>query len=247
MKRASLLLLAPLLLSSCMFIKGSSGKGGAEELTAIAGKVKETTYAAGYKFGFTGPLAPAVRTRMEIVQDPPNSLRRLDTTTPVKEGKPATVTSWYVHNMKGNFACDDYAQRGVRCIADPVANGTFGTQNLDQFFDTPREANAFASVRKSGRPIRIHGERATCFEAVPAAPSPVPVTSPQPQITPERFRYELCYADDGILLRGRRTILEEGGTGEREAVVEVTSISRVVEAQELKLPGPVANPEDLTP
>jgi hypothetical protein len=246
MRRITLLVLFPVLLTSCVF-KGSSSGRAADELTAVAGRVKETTYAAIYKFGFTGPLAPAVRTRLEIVQDPPHSLRRLDTTTPVQGGKPATVTSWYVHNANGNFACDDYAQRGVRCTPNPVARGTFGSQNLDQFFDTPGEMKAFASVRKTGRPVRIHGERGICFEAVPAAPSPPPVTSPQPQITPERFRYELCYADDGILLRGRRTILQEEGIGEREAVVEITSLSRVVEAQELKLPGPVTSPEDLTP
>jgi hypothetical protein len=246
MRRAALLLLVPALLSSCVF-GNSPGGDAAEELTAIAGRTKETTYAAIYRFGFTGPLAPAVRTRMEIVQDPPNVLRRLDTTTPVKDGKPATVTSWYVRNANGNFACDDYAQRGVRCTPNPVARGTFGSENLDQFFDAPRETDAFSSVRKIARPARIRGETGICFEAVPTAPSPPPVTSPQPQITDARFRYELCYAEDGILLRGRRTVLEQGGTGEREAVVEAVSVSRVVEASELKLPGPVVDPQELTP
>jgi hypothetical protein len=65
--------------------------------------------------------------------------------------------------------------------------------------------------------------------------------------TPERFRYELCYADDGILLRGRRTVLEDVESGgQREVLVEAVSISRVVQPGELRLPGPLVDPQDLS-
>jgi hypothetical protein len=75
------------------------------------------------------------------------------------------------------------------------------------------------------------------------APSP-DAGSAEP--TDERFRYELCYAEDGILLRGKRTTLaNEGSAANAESFVEVLSISRVVEPRELRLPGEVVDPADL--
>lgn len=232
------------LATSCVF--GNSPQGASEELPRLAERVTGATYAAIYRYRLTGPLAPSVRTRLEIAQDPPVSARKLETATPDAEGKLVSLRSWQVRNADGDFACTDYEAVGVRCVANPIARGTFGSAQLDEFFDTPRQSDAFSSVRKATRRFRIAGEQGTCFEAVPVAPTQPPITSPQPVVTPERFRYELCYADDGILLRGRRTILEDvDGGQQREAVVEAVSISRVVEPRELRLPGPVVSAEDL--
>ena len=233
------------LTTSCVF--GSSPQGGADELADVAARATEATYAAIYRYQLTGPLAPAVRTRLEIVQDPPVSLRKLETATPDEAGKLVSVRSWQVRNEQGDFACTDYENLGVRCVSNPIVGSTFGQAQVDDFFDTPRREDAFSSVRKSTRRFRILGEQGACFEAVPVAPSEPPVSSPQPVTTPERFRYELCYADDGILLRGRRTVLEDVESGsQREVLVEAVSISRVVEPDELRLPGPVSDVEDLT-
>ncbi len=239
---AALLVLA--VATSCVF--GDSPQGAADELVDVAEGAAETTYAAIYRYQLTGPLAPAVRTRLEIVQAPPVSVRKLETATPDSEGKLVSLRSWQVRNERGDYSCTDYTNLGVRCIANPIAGGTFGSAQIDEFFDAPAKEGAFSSVVKSSRRFRTLNQQGTCYEAVPVAPTEPPISSPQPVVTPERFRYELCYTDDGILLRGRRTILEDVESGrQREVLVEAVSISRVVEPDELRLPGPVADAEDL--
>lgn len=230
--------------TSCIF--GRSPQGATDELVKLAEGAGEITYAAIYRYELKGPLAPAVRTRLEIVQDPPVSVRKLETATPDSEGKLVSLRSWQARNEQGNYSCTDYVGIGVRCVVNPIAGGTFGSAQIDEFFDTPVRHQAFSSVVKSSRRFRILDEQGTCYEAVPVAATEPPVTSPQPAATPNRFRYELCYADDGILLRGRRTILEDVESGRpREVLVEAVSISRVVEPDELRLPGPVIDAEDL--
>jgi hypothetical protein len=237
-----LVLLVPLLSSSC-FLRDSP-QGAADELAAMSEKVTDATYAAIYRFGVTGQLAGAVTTRMEIVQDPPVSVRKLDTTTKPEEGEAITLTSWFVRNADGDFACTQYQDVGVRCLADPIASGTFGNAQLDAFFDTPHQSSSFTSVRKTSRPVRIQGEQGTCYEAVPAPPSDDAVATLQPTLASERFRFELCYAEDGILLRGRRTNLAEAsGDTSAGSLVELVSLSRVVEPRELRLPGQVVEPD----
>ncbi len=232
-----------LLPSACLF--RDSPQGAADELAQLAERAAATTYAAIYRYQLTGPLAPSVRTRLEIVQAPPVSLRKLETATQDEAGKLVSVRSWQARNANGDYSCTDYDKLGVRCVANPIAGGTFGSAQIDEFFDTPGKGGAFSSVSKSTRRFRILNEQGTCFEAVPLAPSEPPVTSPQPVLTPERFRYELCFAEDGILLRGRRTILEDVEGDRREVLVEVVSISRVVEPDELRLPGAVIDADDL--
>ncbi len=235
-----------LLGTSCV---GGSPQGASEELADTAEKVTSATYAAIYRYSITGPLAPSVRTNLEIVQDPPVSLRKYETATPDSTGKLVTLRSWQVRNTQGDYSCTDYLKLGVRCVANPIVGNSFGVAQIDEFFDTPRKEDTFSSVRKSTRRFRILGEQGTCFEAVPVAPTEPPVTSPQPVTTSAgRFRYELCYAEDGILLRGRRTILEDVESGpRREVLLEAVSISRVVEPEELRLPGPVSDAEELQP
>ena len=229
------------LATSCIF--GGSPSRAADELRELASKVETATYAAVYRFAFTRQFAPGITTRMEVTQQPPVTVRKVDTTTKPAEGKTITITSWFIHNADGDFVCNSYTQVGVRCSKTALARTSFGSEKLDLFFDTPRHEDSFVSVRKGSRSERIKGQQATCFEAVPAPPSPE-AASPEP--TDERFRYELCYASDGILLRGKRTTLDDSGTtANAESFVEIVSLSRVVEPRELRLPGEVVEPGDL--
>lgn len=246
MKAVAASVMVALLATSCV---GGSPQGASVELADTAEKVTSATYAAIYRYSITGPLAPSVRTSLEIVQDPPVSVRKLETATPDSSGKLVNLRSWQVRNAQGDYSCTDYLKLGVRCVANPIVGGMFGSAQIDEFFDTPRKEDTFSSVRKSTRRFRILGEQGTCFEAVPVAPTEPPVTSPQPVTTTAgRFRYELCYAEDGILLRGRRTILEDVESGpQREVLIEAVSISRVVEPKELRLPGPISDADELQP
>ncbi len=238
-----MVLLFVFVFSSCIF--GNSPQDAGDELSQLSSAATDSTYAAIYRFTVTGQLAGAVTTRMEIVQDPPVSLRKLDTTTQPETGEPITLTSWFVRNADGDFACTTYPDVGVKCLADPIASGTFGNAQLDAFFDTPQEEGAFSSVRETARPVRVQGEEGQCFEAVPSTDAST--TSPQATVVTERFRFELCYAEDGILLRGRRTNLADadGGGSATESLVELVSLSRVVEPRELRLPGQVVQPDDV--
>jgi hypothetical protein len=242
MKKLSVLaVLFVVFASSCLFRNVSRSPG--DDLTELANKVDETTYAAVYRAGLTRQFAPGQTDRLEIVQQPPVVVRKLESTTQPEKGKPVKVTSWYIHNEDGDFACSEFPDIGVRCQAKPISSGTFGNAKLDVFFDTPREERVFSDVRKDSRTIRIHGQQGSCFEAVPVASS-APPTSPAPAA--DRFRYELCYADDGILLQGKRTSLDDSGTAESgDSFVEIVSLSRVVNASELRLPGELIEPADL--
>lgn len=241
-------LLALFLASACLFRPNPEGAAG--ELNRLVNMGAETTYAATYRYVISGPLAEGRTTRMEIVQDPPVIVRKLEVFTNNPEGQPVATRSWQIRNDEGDFVCTDFGEEGVRCQPNPLLSGTFGSAQLDEFFDTPRRTDAYESVAKASRTVRVAGEVGTCFEAVPTTPTPAPVTSPQPAFTPERFRFELCYSEDGILLRGRRTIqgeVPENIEDRRESVVEVVSVSRVVQRGELELPGPVVEPGEISP
>jgi hypothetical protein len=234
--------------TGCIF--GDGPRGAADELAELASSASEATYAAVYRFNFTRQPAPGVSTRLEIVQQPPVSLRKVRSTTKRSDGKAVDVVYWLVERADGEYACNEFEGVGTRCQKNPVARSTFGSAKIDPFFDAPKRSNAFSSVRKEGRQRRIGGQLGTCFEAVPVAPSAAPEAAEQgaseTDAASDRFRYELCYADDGILLRGRRTTLEEGVSADNaESFVEVASVSRVVEPGELRLPGPVVSPDDL--
>jgi hypothetical protein len=240
MRRLAAVLVCGFVLSSCG-LGGSSGDG-VDEMLALAKKVDTATYAAVYRFAFTRQFAPGITTRMEVTQDPPVNIRKVETTTKPADGKEITLTKWLAHNEDGDFVCNRYGDAGVRCTETALARTSFGTESLDVFFDTPREEGAFSTVRKASRTERIQGQQGTCFEAVPVAPSPEAATA-EPT---ERFRYEFCYAEDGILLRGKRTTLDDtGSAANAESFVEVMSVSRVVEPRELRLPGEVVDPADL--
>ena len=237
---------AGLVLLSACFFKSSSGESG--NLTSFATRADKIAYEAIYNFAISGQLAGGVSSRASIVQDPPAQLRRLDTTTRPSTGSPITVSSWFVTNAAGRYACADYGG-ATRCTTDDLDSTVFGDARLDAFFDAPRHSNAFASVRKATRPVRIDGEKGTCFEASPAQPTPAPSRTPQVTVPADQYRYELCYSDDGILLRGRRTDLtaEEAGGQAQDYLLDVVSITRVVQPSDVRLPGPIVSPGELKP
>jgi len=232
-------------LSSC-FLKGSSGVSG--NLVAFATRADKLTYEAIYNFNVTGQLAGGVSARAEIANEPPSVLRRLDTTTKPATGNLITVSSWFVTNASGHYACALYGG-ATRCTTDDLDTTTFGYAPIDGFFQLPRRDGGFSSVRRATRPVRIRGEKGTCFEGSPVEASPLPSSTAQPTIPAERYRYELCYSDDGILLRGRRTNLavEEAGGAAQDYVLEVVSITRVVQPSDVALPGPIVSPDQLKP
>lgn len=245
MKRIALALACFVLLGSCVF-KSSSGESG--NLTSFATRADKVAYEAIYNFAISGQLAGGVSARATIVQDPPAQLRRLDTTTRPSTGSPITVSSWFVTDASGRYACANYGG-ATRCTTDDLDSTVFGDARLDIFFDAPRHPDAFASVRKATRPVRIAGEKGTCFEASPAEPSPSPSRSPQVTVPADQYRYDLCYSDDGILLRGRRTDLtaEQSGGQAQTYLLDVVSITRVVQPADVRLPGPVVSPDQLKP
>ncbi len=245
MKRIAVACACFVLLSSCLF-KGSSGESG--NLVSFATRADKIAYEAIYNFDISGQLAGGVSVRATIAHDPPAVLRRLDTTTKPSSGSPITVSSWFVTNTTGHYACAQYGG-ATRCSTDDLDSTEFGDARLDAFFDAPRRADAFASVRKATRPVRIASEKGTCFEASPAEPSPSPSHSPEPTIPAEHYRYDLCYSDDGILLRGRRIDLtaEEAGGQAQTYLLDVVSITRVVQPSDVRLPGPLVSPSELKP
>lgn len=243
--RRILIVMMALLTSSCFLSGGGGDEAG--ELAGFLDRGESAIYAATYRFELAGPLAPAVTTRLEIVRDPPTAIRKLEAATPGDPDEPVTVRHWQITNGEGNFVCTDYAEVGVQCLPNPVNSGTFGSAQVDAFFDLPADPDAFSSVVKANRTFRVAGEEASCFEATAVPPTPVPaVASPDRTVPVERFRYELCYASDGVLLRGRRALVgAETDDNRRESLVEAVSVSRTVESGELGLPGPVVDPEDL--
>ncbi|MGH7858567.1 MAG: hypothetical protein ACREQY_14685, partial [Candidatus Binatia bacterium] len=182
------------LTASCSLFR-STEESAAAELTEIAGRMTEATFAASYRFAISGPLATGQTTRMEITQDPPASVRKLEVFTNNPEGEPIRTVSWLARTATATFACAEYPELGVRCQPNPLDAGTFGSATLDAFFDTPRLPDAYESVAKARRTVRVAGQVGTCFEATPPSPTPPPVSSPQPSFVPERFRFELCYTE----------------------------------------------------
>jgi hypothetical protein len=240
-KRLSLALAAIATLCSSCFLSSSSS-GSANELTTLANKVSKTTYAAVYQFAFEHQPAPGETDRLEITQVPPTTVRQLQQSTRNAENKTISLKSWYITRAGGSYSCTEYPESGVRCAKDPVARTTFGSAKFDVYFDAPREEGSFASVRKISRSDRIAGQQATCFETAPAAPSPAAGAAVPSE---GRFRYTLCYASDGILLRGQRTSLDETSGAQSNTFVQAISVSRVVEPGELRLPGPVSDASEL--
>ncbi len=211
-----------------------------EELTEIATSADGMGYKATYRFGLSGELAPAVETVMEVVQQPPQSVRRIDAATLDADGERITVSQWLVDLDDGSFACADYDD-GVRCVPRPAPTGVFGYAQVDEMLRAVRDPENFRAVERTDR-VRIAGEEGTCFMAAPQPATPAPIRSPQPRFIPTTYRFEFCYTTDGILLRARRRIVgdvPDDLLGRTEATLEATSVSREVGPEDLRLPGPV--------
>lgn len=221
----------------------------ATELHRLALSSDELVYEARYSFGFSGPLAPAVRYTLTVAQEPPADLRSVETVTPAAEGEGTLeITSWRATQDGEHYACAEYAE-GVRCKKNVLPVDAFGLRIPDDMISLARTLDAFERVERSGSE-RIAGERGRCFQAF-GGPEPGPQTpqpSPAPRFEPEGYTYDYCYASDGILLLARRTISGEipediEREQRREAVLEALAVSRSVDPSDLRLPGPVLEEE----
>jgi hypothetical protein len=222
--------------AGCSHVRPSSAPiGAAAELTLLADTGSKVIYQATYRYSTAGPLTPGVATRMEIVQRPPSSVRKLETSTPGPDGRPVTVRTWQATDSRASYSCTDYAGIGVRCLPNALPPATFHSAQLDELFDAPRRTGFFGNVARAAARARIAGQVATCFEG-------------QPAVGAESAHYELCYTTDGVLLRARRTVdgsVPSGADARREALVEAISITSGVKPADLQLPGPIADPRDV--
>jgi hypothetical protein len=222
--------------AGCSHVRPSSAPiGAASELTQLADTGAKTIYRATYRYSTAGPLVPGVATRMQIVQRPPSSIRKLETSTPGANGGTVTVRTWQTTDARASYSCTDYAEVGVRCLPNALPPATFHSAQLDELFDAPRRSGFFGNVARAGARARIAGQVATCFEG-------------RPVVGADSARYELCYTADGILLRARRTLnasVSSGVDARREALVEAIAITHGVKATDLRLPGPITDPRDL--
>lgn len=213
----------------------------AEQLTRLAYDADDLAYAASYRYTLTGDLAEAVDTTMEIVQEPPTVVRKIATTTNTAEGESISIPQWLIQRDDESYACTRYESEGIRCVDTPGTPGMFGFARVDEIFDLTRDPDGFAAV-ESSEGQQIAGEQATCFAARNHTATPPPEQSPE-IFTPRAFRFELCYASDGILLRARRVVAEEVPPeleGRQESVLEATSVRRSFTPEELELPDAVA-------
>lgn len=237
MKRTTAVLVLLVAVTACNRVKSSAPEtGAADELTTLASSGSKATYEATYRYTTTGLVTPGITTRMQIVSKPPLSIRKLETSTTAANGRAVTIRSWQATNAQGSFSCAEYTDVGVRCATNALPPATFQSAQLDEFFDAPRRPGVFGTVARAAARPRIAGQVATCFQAQTAASSP------------EKLSYELCYSSDGILLRGRRSIagpVGSGGDSRREAIVEAVALTRNVVAADIRLPGPVTDPQNL--
>lgn len=260
MRRTGTLALVLLLVSSaCIF----GGDEEAEEvavarrLAALASGADDLAYTATYRYALSGPTAEGISFELRIVQDPPTSLRMVESTTRTAEGDEVSQRQWIAQTEEGSFACSRY-EVGVRCVPTERPVGLFDLVQVDEVFEMARE-RGFDEVSE-GRTVRVAGERGECFRAVPEGGTPPPERTPRARFTPSRFVFELCYTQDGVLLRALRQITggfdeerEEGEAPEDlqeedrlRSLLEATEVSRSVAPEEVELPGPVVeDPSEL--
>lgn len=259
MRRLAVALLAFLLAgSACIFggddaEDGEVSDGATARLAELATAADDLAYEAAYRYVLTGPLAEGISYELRIAQNPPVSLRMVESTTSTPEGGEQTVRQWLVQRSDVNYACSRYSV-GVRCVRTGSPVGLFDLRQVDEIFAKARTPGGFDEVEELPSET-IAGERGECFRAVPEAATPPPERTPQPRFTPTRFVIEICYSSDGVLLRARRTITggvnedseetavpedltEEGRT---EALLEATEVSREVSSSDVELPGPVVD------
>jgi hypothetical protein len=235
-KLAALLAVLSIAAAGCSHVKPRSAPiGAAAELTQLADSGAHVIYQAMYSYSTVGVLTPGITTRMTIVQRPPTSIRKLETSTTGTDGKTVTVRSWQATDARGSYSCTDYSGLGVRCLPNALPAASFHSAQLDELFDSPRRTGFFSNVARAAARARIAGQVASCFQGTPA-PGAEPAT------------YELCYTSDGILLRARRTLpasVSSGTDSRRESVVQATAVSRTITAADLRLPGPITDPADV--
>lgn len=249
--------------SACIFggdDEGADGEptGPAARLGELATAADDLAYEAIYRYALSGPLAEGISYELRIAQDPPTSLRMVESTTSTAEGGEQTVRQWLVQRSERSYACARYTA-GVRCVPTERPVGLFDLAQVDEVFEMARNPREFDEVEELDD-ATIAGEQGECFGASTETGAPTPEGTPRPRFTPTRFVFELCYTTDGVLLRARRTIT--GGVdedseetdvpedlqseGRVEALLEATAVTREVSGTDVELPGPVVeDPSDL--
>lgn len=235
MRARALVVLVVLAVAAC-----SRGEGGAaEDLVRTARSSDELTYKVTYRYTIAGPVSDAVRTTVSVAQLPPDSVRRLETVPRDDDGEEITVASWTVRIGGVTYGCSEYEETTCR-VSGGSALG-LGPRDVDSAIADSRRKGGFPSVEQSSGKT-IAGERASCYLATgkrqPAEPSP------QVRYQPRQYRFELCYSDDGVLLRLRRTAMGEvpPGITRNDTLLEAVGVSRDVTRDDVKLPGPIQTP-----
>ena len=162
----------------------------------------------------------------------------VETTTQPETGKPVSLSAWYIRNAKGDYACTEFEEVGVRCQVEADRRGDVREREARRVLRYAAQGErAFSSVRKAARPVRIAGQQGTCFEAVPVSASPG-AGSPAPSRPTVSGTSSATPTTGSFSAAGGRPWTRAGQRIEAESFVEVTSLSRVVEPRELRLPGP---------
>ena len=214
--------------ASCIF-------GGSSAAAPTSSPSSRRRWRGDVRRGLPVRVHAAVRARHhDATGDHPGSSRvtsaRSTRRRRLRDGKPIDDHVLARPQREGEFACNSTTDVGIRCTKTALARTSFGTAKLDVFFDTPREEGAFASVRKAATPERIAGQQGTCFEAVPAPPSPGGPASAAADA-------DRAFPLRALLRRGRDPAARQAdhpgrcgdGRRTRESFVEVASVSRVVE------------------
>lgn len=225
---------------------GDDDSGPELSLVKLVQSSDSLSYKATYTYTLLGPLEHAVETTMTRVKRPPDDVRRIEVTTHTKSGEPITVVSWMARKGDRVYSCAQYPE--VRC-KPTQASGVFGFAQIDQVFSAARTRGGFATV-KNGAAKVIAGEQATCYEAESRAPGS---RTPEPEVTPRydpnRFRIEICYTHDGILLRIHQRAVGPVPTGSTrlESVFEAIAITRSVRPDDVALPAAVGDEAEPSP
>lgn len=261
-KLIALLCICALAASAC-----SSG-GGKDKATSPADDLKRLAtlndarvFHVKYSYGLAGTLATAVETEMEYIQKPPDSLRRIQTTTVGdKESKRFTQVQWFIASGAEFYSCYSlrFPDDTPKCLKSPPPRGLYGYSQIDEVLGFVRDPKAAFKTVKAAADTKIAGLKTKCFIA-DAKPTRAPLSTPEaastpnpngtspPIFDPTEYRFDLCYSNDGILMRMRRTAqgpLASGQQAPAAALFEATSLTRTVKAADFKLPGEVFQAKD---
>lgn len=234
--------LALLVFSAC-----NSGEDNtpAHQLERVAASADGVEFEVEYAFSQQGPLEPGATRSFQFVQEPPDYLRRFETSTFNPDGETLFVqTQWYVYD-EGEFrTCFRLTEDAdIECRAAPAPTGVFGFRPVDEMFNVARAATKELQNVESIGTRRILGVETDCFSAddAPDVEPPVGEGTPPPSVEdPVSFSYQFCYETNGILM-GAESVT---GSGDARRVykIEAIKLNLQLEPDQVKFPGRVVDP-----